>query len=150
MTSLLEITAQVRVRARPEQVWHLAMDWSRQGEWIPGTSVRGGTGVGASVVGWTGIGPVGFTDTMVITEWEPPRRCAVRHTGKVVRGTGLFEVVPRGQDSEFRWTERLDLIVPGAVAAGRWTVAPLSRAALTYALRRFARLAESEAGRTRD
>jgi carbon monoxide dehydrogenase subunit G len=142
VSASLEITAQVPVRAAPDQVWQLAMDWSRQGEWIPATRVRGGTGVGAEVVGWTGIGPVGFNDTMVITEWEPPRRCVVRHTGKVVRGTGIFEVVPRGEFSEFRWTERLDLPVTAA-AIGRWTVAPLTRAALAHALRRFAALAET-------
>jgi uncharacterized protein YndB with AHSA1/START domain len=78
--SPLEVIAQVRVRATPEKVWAVAMDWSRQGEWIPATQVRGGTGVGARVVARTAVGPVGFTDTMVITEWDPPRRCVVRHT----------------------------------------------------------------------
>jgi hypothetical protein len=34
-------------------------------------------------------GPAGFTDTMKITEWDPPRRCVVRHTGRAVRGTGV-------------------------------------------------------------
>jgi carbon monoxide dehydrogenase subunit G len=142
----LDITARVRVRAAPDRVWRLAMNWSRQREWIPATTVSGGTGPGAEVVGWTGIGPVGFTDTMVITEWDPPRRCVVRHTGKVVRGIGIFEVVPRGAVSEFRWTERLSMPGPLVAALGRWTVAPLSRAGLAYALRRFARLAEAEKG----
>jgi carbon monoxide dehydrogenase subunit G len=135
----------VRVRATPDRVWQAAMDWSRQGEWIPVTDVSGGTGVGAEVVARTGVGPVGFTDTMVITEWDPPRRCVVRHTGRVVRGGGIFEVVPRGEVSEFRWTELVELPVPGALQPaamllGRWTVAPLTRLALSYALRRFARL----------
>ncbi|MGA3152651.1 MAG: SRPBCC family protein [Streptosporangiaceae bacterium] len=137
----LEITSRVLVPAAPQQVWDLAMDWSRQGDWMPGTRVRGGAGVGAEVVAWSGIGPAGFTDSMVITEWEPPRRCVVRHTGKVVRGLGIFEVVPRGELSEFRWTELLELPVPGAAALGRWTVAPLARRGLAIALRRFAALA---------
>jgi carbon monoxide dehydrogenase subunit G len=135
----------VRVRATPARVWQAAMDWSRQGEWIPVTDVSGGTGVGAEVVARTGVGPVGFTDTMLITEWDPPRRCVVRHTGRVVRGGGIFEVVPRGEVSEFRWTELVELPVPGALQPaamllGRWTVVPLTRLALSYALRRFARL----------
>jgi hypothetical protein len=121
------------------------MDWSRQGEWIPGTSVSGGTGVGAQVAARTALGPVGFTDTMVITEWDPPRRCVVRHTGRVVRGSGIFEVLPHGEFSEFRWTELVELPVPdavqpGAVLVGRWTIVPLTRLALDYSLRRFARL----------
>jgi hypothetical protein len=143
--SELEITSRIRVRADPQRVWELAMDWSRQREWIPATVVRGGTGVGARVEARTGVGPAGFTDTMVITEWAPPRRCVVRHTGRVVRGSGVFEVVSLGEFSEFRWTELIDLPVPGAarpvaIAIGRWTVVPLTRLGLDYALRRFARL----------
>ena len=138
MSTPLEISSQVLVQATPQQVWDLAMDWQRQGDWMPGTWVRGGAGIGAGVTARTGIGPLGFTDTMVITEWEPPRRCVVRHTGKVVRGLGIFEVVPQGQQTEFRWTELLDLPIPGAAALGRWTVAPLARRGLAIALRRFA------------
>lgn len=145
MSESIEVSAGVRVRAAPERVWQVAMDWSRQGEWIPATTVRGGTGVGAEVVARTGIGPLGFTDTMVITEWDPPRRCVVRHTGRVVRGGGVFEVIPHGELSEFRWTELMDLPGPGAVGRGAtWlaqrTVAPAARLALAYSLRRFARL----------
>jgi carbon monoxide dehydrogenase subunit G len=141
----LEVVARVRVRATPERVWQVAMDWARQGEWIPATRVSGGTGVGARVTARTAIGPVGFTDTMIITEWDPPRRCVVRHTGRVVRGSGIFEVTGHGAESEFRWTELVELPVPGvaqpgAVAIGRWTVAPLTRLALDYSLRRLARL----------
>jgi carbon monoxide dehydrogenase subunit G len=141
----LEVRSRVRVPATPERVWQVAMDWSRQGEWIPGTSVSGGAGVGAQVVARTAAGPVGFTDTMIITEWDPPRRCVVRHTGKVVRGSGIFEVIPSGELTEFRWTEQVELPVPGAVQpgailVGRWTLVPLTRLALDYSLRRFARL----------
>ena len=55
-----------------------------------------GRHLGARLRAFTGVGPLGFTDTMEIVEWEPPRRCVVRHTGKVVRGDGVFEVVPLG------------------------------------------------------
>ncbi len=34
---------------------------------------------------------------MDITLWEPPHRCHVLHTGRLVRGTGAFEVEPRGE-----------------------------------------------------
>lgn len=144
MSTPLEISSRVLVPGTPQQVWDLALDWRRQGEWMPGTRVSGGTGIGAGVTARTGIGPIGFTDTMVITEWEPPRRCVVRHTGKVVRGLGIFEVAPRGELTEFRWIELLELPVPGAAALARWTVAPLARRGLAIALRRFAaRLARS-------
>ena len=116
------------------------MDWSRQREWMWGTQVRGGTGVGAEVVARTGMGPVGFADTMVITEWDPPRRCVVRHTGRVVRGLGIFEVTRAGQQSEFRWTEQLQLPWPLSGRLGRWTVGPPAQWSLDASLRRFARL----------
>ncbi len=141
MPTTLQVAAEVTVDAEPEQVWRTALDWSRQHEWIWATRVRGGQGTGAEVIGWTGIGPVGFTDPMVITDWDPPRRCVVTHTGRVVRGTGIFEVAPRGSRSEFRWTEHLELPVPPAVGrlAGM-VIAPLAEWGLRSSLRRLARL----------
>jgi uncharacterized protein YndB with AHSA1/START domain len=137
----LEIVARVTVPADPERVWRAATDWSRQREWIWGTQVTGGHEVGAEVTGWTGIGPVGFTDTMVITEWDPPRRCVVRHTGRVVRGTGVFEVVGAGPHCEFRWAEDLDLPLPAALGAlAGPLIRPIATWGLRASLRRFARL----------
>src|SRR6266571_6862028 len=140
MAKPVEITSRVLVPASPERVWQLAMDWSRQHEWVWATRVRGGAGNGAAVVARTGIGPVGFTDTMVITQWDPPRRCVVRHTGRVVRGLGIFEVTPSGQPTEFRWTERLQLPWPLSGRLGRSTVVPLARWGISASLRRLARL----------
>jgi carbon monoxide dehydrogenase subunit G len=140
VSSPLDVTAQVRVPADAERVWQAATDWSRQGEWIWATRVRGGQGLGAAVTGWTGVGPVGFTDTMVITEWDPPRRCVVEHTGRVIRGAGIFEVRANGAESEFRWTEQLRLPLPAGL--GRLVAAvvrPLAERALASSLRRFAR-----------
>jgi hypothetical protein len=140
VSSPLEVTAQVRVPADVDRVWQAVTDWSRQQEWIWATRVHGGQGVGAAVTGRTGLGPVGFTDTMVITEWDPPRRCVVEHTGRLIRGAGIFEVRAAGREAEFRWTEQLRLPLPaglGGLAAR--AIRPLAERALTSALRRFAR-----------
>jgi carbon monoxide dehydrogenase subunit G len=141
MPTPLRIAAEVTVDAEPGLVWRAAVDWPRQHEWIWGTRVTGGHGTGAEVTGFTGIGPIGFTDPMVITEWDPPRRCVLKHTGRVVRGTGIFEVAPHGQRTEFRWTEHLQLPVPPAVGqlASR-VIAPIAAWGLRSSLRRFARL----------
>lgn len=85
------------------------VDWPGQRRWIIGRRVHGGQGLGATVVGRTGIGLLGFTDTVVITGWEPPRRCVVHHTGRLVRGDGLFEVTSASAGSQFSWTEQLQL-----------------------------------------
>jgi len=147
----LSVTAGVTVAADPRRVWDLAVDWSAQRAWIWATTTSGGQGLGATVTGRTGVGPAGFTDTMLITEWDPPRRCTVSHTGRVVRGEGVFEVLPRGDRSEFRWTERILLpdalvaLVPAAVLPAFTrlafaVIAPVARAGLGSSLIRFARL----------
>lgn len=136
----LEVTSRVLVRADPGRLWQIAMDWPRQDDWMLATRVRGGQGVGAKVVARTGIGPVGFTDTMVITQWHPPHRCVVRHTGRVVRGTGVFEVARRGSMSEFAWTEQLYLPWPASGRLGQWLIARPARWLMEASLRRFTRL----------
>jgi len=136
----LEVTVRVRVRAEPDRLWQLAMDWAHQGDWMLATRVRGGQGVGARVVARTGIGPVAFTDTMVITQWYPPHRCVVRHTGRVVRGAGVFEVSGHGPMSEFAWTEQLVLPWPASGRLGQWLIARPARWLMDVSLRRFTRL----------
>lgn len=144
---MTELELRVPVAAPAETTWAALTDWNRQGEWMLGTSVRvtagDGRGVGSTLAAFTGVGPLGFTDTMRITEWEPPARCAVLHTGKVVRGTGEFLVnAVTDRTSEFVWVERLDLPL-GAVGRLGW---PLVRPAFTWGVRRsltaFARFAE--------
>jgi len=141
MPTPLEIAARVTVAAEPAATWRAAVDWPRQREWIWATRVSGGHGAGAEVTGRTGIGPIGFTDPMVITEWDPPRRCVLKHTGRVVRGTGTFEVAPHGPGSQFRWVEHLQLPVPPAVGrVAGLVITPVAEWALRSSLRRFARL----------
>ena len=143
MITRVTITSRIALPVPPERAWRAVVDWPRQSQWMLATRVRGGHGAGAQVVARTGIGPLGFTDAMVITHWEPPRRCVVAHTGRVIRGAGVFEVVPAGTGSELRWTERLEL--PFATA-GRWgwrVVRPLVQRGMDLSLRRFARLAGS-------
>jgi hypothetical protein len=87
---------------------------------------------------------LGFLDTMVIERWEPPRSCHVRHTGRVVRGTGTFAVesLP-GNRSRFVWREDLELPL-GLLGRLGW---PLVRPAFAWgvrlSLRRFARWVEA-------
>ena len=140
MGAPVAVTSRVVVPAGPDRVWQAVVDWPGQRRWIIGTRVHGGQGEGATVVGRTGIGPLGFTDTMVITRWEPPRRCVVHHTGRLVQGDGVFEITPVGAGTEFSWTEQLQLPL---AAAGRlaWPVVrPLLQRGMDASLRRFAQL----------
>jgi hypothetical protein len=80
---------------------------------------------------------------MTITKWEPPRVCDVLHTGKVVRGTGSFEVVSVSDNiSKFLWRE--DVEVPfGALGQVIWPIASMFlRVGIILSLRRFASYVE--------
>ena len=145
MTATIVLT--VGVDAPVEQTWAGATDWAGQGEWMLGTRVRPtdqqGQGVGGGIEAFTGIGRVGFLDTMTITLWEPPTRCHVVHTGRLVRGTGAFEVHPRGTGSTFLWREDLELPL-GIVGRLGWPlVRPLFAYGVQLSLRRFARWVEA-------
>jgi hypothetical protein len=78
---------------------------------------------------------------MLITRWDPPTRVDVRHTGRVVRGSGVFEVRPRGAGCTFAWTERLDLPLGALGRAGWPLIRPAMRAGVRLSLRRFAAFA---------
>lgn len=130
-----------------DRVWDLLTDWERHDEWMVATTATGGTGAGARVEARTALGPIGFTDTMLITGWHPPRngragRCVVRHTGALVKGVGSFEV--RALDSggsRVTWTEDVELPL-GVLGEIGWVgVAPAARALLRVSLWRLARLA---------
>jgi hypothetical protein len=92
-------------------------DWSRQSEWALLTRTRGigptgGRAVGEQVHAFTGVGRVGFLDSMVIERWDPPHVCGVRKTGRVVRGRAEFGVAALGSDRS-RVTYRAEVDVPG-------------------------------------
>ena len=148
-----DLTVAIEIDAPGERVWDAVVDWDNQGDWILGTRARGtvrsGVGVGGGIEAFTGIRGIGFLDTMVITAWDPPHRCDVRHTGRVVRGTGVFEVLalPGGQRSRFVWQESLDLPL-GAVGRAGWVlVRPLAAFGVRHSLRRLARQLTTADGR---
>lgn len=136
--SAVMIQETVDIEAPVEQVWGYLVDWPRQSDWIPATHVWGvdeGAGIGTQIEAWSGLGRVGFLDTMTITAWDPPHRCEVLHTGRVMRGEGGFVLAPRGADgSRLDWWERLR--VPGGAAGPLVAplVGPLSRQMIRRAL----------------
>lgn len=105
------IELKVFVNAPSELVWNRITDWPAQSDWMLGTKVTGtGNSVGGKISAFTGIGPIGFLDTMEITTWQPPVRCDVIHTGKVVKGTGSFQVEQLNSATcNFIWIEDLEI-----------------------------------------
>lgn len=146
--SRLQVT--VPVSAPADVVFAALTDWDSQSEWMLGTTVRGvgpqRREVGDRLEAFTGVGPLGFLDTMVVDDWQEGQEVTVTHTGRVIRGSGTFRVESDGPAaSRVVWIE--DLSVPG----GRWgellwkVTRPVSRWAVTHSLRRFAAAVESGA-----
>ncbi|HZX02185.1 SRPBCC family protein [Kribbella sp.] len=137
--------ASVELGLAPEAAWAVVMDWERQSRWMLFTRVwateNGGTGVGGGVAARTSVGGVGFTDDMVITHWDPPRECTVKHLGKLIRGTGTFTIEPREYGgrvgSRFTWAE--DVVPPlGRVGVLCWPVVrPVFEGLMRVSLRRL-------------
>jgi hypothetical protein len=143
----------VDVPAPAEATWSVLTDWDRQHEWALLTRTRGigpgrGHAVGEQVHAWTGLGPVGFLDTMVITAWEPPHLCAVRKTGRVVRGSAQFAVTELGPSrSRVTYAAQVDLPA-GRLGSLAWPLVRLGiGTGFRLSLRRLAVLAERAAAR---
>jgi hypothetical protein len=120
-------------------------DWSLHDKWMLLTRASGGRSQGASIRAFTGVGRFGFLDTMTIVVWEPPRRCVARHTGRVVRGTGAFEVLDLGDGrSRVIWSEWFDLPFGRLGRLGWPLVRPIARMGIALSLRRLARYVEAQ------
>lgn len=137
-----EMVFGIDVRGSQQAVWDALVDWERQGTWMPLTRLEvldGGPGLGTRIVARTGLGPLGVADRMTVTAWDPPRAATVTKTGRVMRGSAAFEVLPvSAGESRVVWREALE------VPFGVWgrPLGPLlalgTRAFFSYALRRFA------------
>lgn len=143
-----EVTATRIVNAPAATVFEALTAWTRQGEWIPFTTVRlisGDGGEGSEVEALTAVGPATVRDKMTVVRLDPPYEVRVVHHGTVLRGPGVFRCTPLGENrTQVVWHEWFQL--PGGLA-GRvaWPVLwPGSKVSLGQALRRFARLVESK------
>jgi len=116
----------------PEAIWSHIANWESQGDWMLQTKVWVTSeireGVGTSISAFTGplyrfyprFSALGLLDLMTVTAWQPPLRCDVMHTGKILRGVGSFELVPMTPTlSKFKWSETIN-----APAAALFLAAP--------------------------
>jgi uncharacterized protein YndB with AHSA1/START domain len=117
------IAVAVETAAPAETLFATLVDWPRHSEWMFLTSavVESGDGrsAGSTLAAFTGVGRVGFLDTMEITEWRAPEFVSVTHTGLFVRGTGWFRITPTPGGSRIVWAEELELPL-GALGRFGW------------------------------
>jgi uncharacterized protein YndB with AHSA1/START domain len=127
------------IKAPIEKVWQALAQWESQGEWMLLTKVEVTSeireGVGTSIAAFTGIGKLGLMDHMKVTAWQPPNICDVVHTGRIIKGTGRFELTQIDDfTTRFDWSEEILapraiflLIAPGLYAGVRISLMALRR-----------------------
>jgi carbon monoxide dehydrogenase subunit G len=120
----VHVEREIVLPTTPEEAWAVLVDWERQADWMLDadrvavvSATREGVGVRLAVKTRL-FGVPAFTEPMEVTAWEPPRRLAIRH-GSLVAGTGVWELIPAGGGTRFRWSEDIRLHVPllGELAA---------------------------------
>lgn len=136
-----------RVKAPQQIVFEKIVDWPSQGEWMLGTTVwvtkNAGKEVGGEFAAFTGIGKLGFVDPMRITHWDPPHAVSVLHLGSIVKGTGEMRVVKISErESDFIWSETLELPLGIFGFIGYKIIEPIFKIAIKKSLQKFANLLE--------
>lgn len=133
------IAMNLEIKAPIEKVWQALAQWESQGEWMLLTKVEVVSeireGVGTSIAAFTGIGKLGLMDHMQVTTWKPPHICDVIHTGRIIKGTGRFELKQIDAfTTRFDWSEEILapraiflLIAPGLYAGVRISLMALRR-----------------------
>ena len=140
------VEERVAVAAPVEVAWAALTDWRGQAGWMVLTTVtaeEGGHRAGERLDAFTRIGGIGFHDPMEVTRWDPPRRVEVAHLGRVVRGTGVFEVRPAPGGAWLVWVEDLDLPLGWPGRIGFTLVRPAFQLMLRRSLRRLASQVEA-------
>lgn len=148
MSNTLRIT--INLPCSQERAWAAIADWESQGNWMLQTKVWVTShireGVGTSISAFTGplykfypkFSSLGLLDTMVVTKWQPPEICDVVHTGKILKGTGSFELSPiNATSTKFNWSETIECsrLKFLAIAPFLWVGVRISLARLSTSLR---------------
>ena len=140
-------------------VWQHLVDWRSQSDWMLQTKVWSEldqdrtikNGKGVLIFAFTGLFPklypklkLGVLDTMEVVNWHPPYKCDVLHIGRIIRGTGSFELVRNSASKKggttFYWSE--EIIAPAIFIA---ILKPFILLGVRISLRRFTRLVERSA-----
>jgi hypothetical protein len=142
-----QLSVKIAINAPEIEVFKKVTNWEDQIKWVFFTKVRGvgndSRKLGGKLEAFTGIGRIGFLDTMTITKWVDNKLCEVTHTGNVVKGRGLFEVSTNDSTTYFTWTEYV--IVPfGFIGKVGWVlVKPISKFGLWLSLKRLKKYIET-------
>jgi uncharacterized protein YndB with AHSA1/START domain len=149
MNKLSNLSLTVKINKPVKSVWSALVDWQGQSDWMLQTKVWSEldqdrtvkNGKGVLIFAFTGLFPklypklkLGILDTMEVTKWKPPVICEVVHIGRVIRGTGKFELKPVRDGTVFFWQE--EILAPAIVLL---FLKPMLLIGVWLSLRRFSR-----------
>lgn len=149
MNKLSHLELNIKIDRPVKTVWDWLVDWKSQGDWMLQTKVWSEldqdqtikNGKGVLIFAFTGLFPnlypkirLGILDTMEITKFKPPVLCEVVHIGRIIRGTGKFELKKSKNGTIFNWQE--DLVAHPVFLL---IMKPLLLIGVWLSLRRFAR-----------
>jgi len=149
MNKLSHLELNIKIKKPIDKVWASLVDWHSQSDWMLQTKVWSEldqdrtvkNGKGVLIFAFTGLFPslypkirIGILDTMEITRFKPPVLCEVVHIGRVIRGTGKFELKKSKDGTIFNWQE--DLVAHPVFLL---VMKPLLLLGVWISLRRFAR-----------
>lgn len=149
MNKLSHLELNIKIDRPVKTVWDCLVDWKSQGDWMLQTKVWSEldqdrtikNGKGVLIFAFTGLFPnlypkirLGILDTIEITKFKPPVLCEVVHIGRIIRGTGKFELKKSKNGTIFNWQE--DLVAHPVFLL---IMKPLLLIGVWLSLRRFAR-----------
>ena len=129
----------------PDRAFAAMVDLAAQERWMiatrlyPIVSASSVPQVGSRVAAFSGVGGLGFLDTMTVIAYDPPHRWVVAKDGRLLRGVGTMQVDPLPGGSRATWMNELD---PPFGALGRLAArvaGPVAAGAIRACLRRLAR-----------
>ena len=142
-----EVTATVIVNAPAARVFAAFLNWEKQSQWIPFTTVRvveGDGGEGSLVEAVTALGPASLRDEMRVVKVNPPYEVRVVHCGKVLRGPGSVRCTAMSGDRTQVVLHEWFHLPAGTAGKVAWPVLwPGSKLSFTAALKKFGRLVEA-------
>ena len=130
-------------------VWRVLTTWERQPEWMLDAKAvevltPGRTGEGVTIRCPTMLLGITVDDVMRVTGWRDEEYLEVIHLGKVITGTGAFELRDVEGGTQIIWWEQID---PPLGAFGAWGartfVLPITERIFRRSLRNLARLSET-------
>ena len=141
----VRVAASVDVAGDPATAFAAVVDLRSQEKWIMLTKLYAVEAeasvplVGSRLVAFTGVLGVGFLDTMVVSEYDPPHRWVTAKDGDLLRGVGIMQVEPLPNGSRVTWANELELPFGIAGQLG-WLIArPIAQFVLGVSLRRLAK-----------